>query len=103
MEFNVNELVNRIAYLRNRANLSARKLSLRIGKAEGYCHKLESDKSFAPSFETMIEILEAVNSNFQELFYDNIADYKTDKELLTLLKSATPDRKQLAIDLLKVK
>ena len=54
----LNELIDRIGYIRSKANLSARKLSLAIGKNAGYIHMLETNRNFAPTFETLAAILE---------------------------------------------
>lgn len=62
------ELINRISFIRNRANLSARKLSMEIGKTDSYIHRLETSKSFAPIFETLMEILEACNTTTEKFF-----------------------------------
>lgn len=42
------EIINRISFLRTRANLSARALSIKIGKNEGYINRLEAKKDFFP-------------------------------------------------------
>ena len=41
----LNELIDRIGYIRSKANLSARKLSLAIGKNAGYIHMLETNRN----------------------------------------------------------
>lgn len=38
----LNEIINRISQLRTREGLSARELSLRIGKNEAYINRLET-------------------------------------------------------------
>lgn len=93
-----NELINRIGYIRNRANLSARKLSMEIGKNECYIHRLETSKSFAPTFETLMDILDVCNTTTEEL-----PAYKQDKEILNLLETASPEKKNAIITLLKIK
>lgn len=100
---NLNELIQRISFIRTRANLSARQLSLQIGKTSSYIARLEQSHSFAPTFETLIDILESCNSSTEEFFYHNIAQYKNDMELLNLLKNSNTERKQLALNVLKVK
>lgn len=97
------ELINRISFIRNRANLSARKLSMEIGKTDSYIHRLETSKSFAPTFETLMEILEACNTTTEEFFYYNISAYKQDEEILKLLETASPEKKNAIISLLKLK
>jgi len=99
----LNELINRIAFIRTRANLSARKLSQQIGKTDGYIHHLEQSRKFAPSFETLMAILEACNTTFEEFAYYDIAIYKTDKQITDLLRNASAERKGVILSMLKVK
>ena len=99
----ISELINRIGYIRNRANLSARKLSIEIGKNECYIHRLETSKSFAPTFETLMDILDVCNTTTEEFFYYDISAYKQDKEILSLLETASPEKKNAIITLLKLK
>lgn len=40
----VNEIIERIGYIRTRANLSARALSLAIGKTESYINRMEQKR-----------------------------------------------------------
>ena len=98
----INELVERLGYIRTRANLSARKLSLLIGKTEGYIHNLEQARSFAPTFETLCDILRVCNVTFEEFFYPKIEDYRKDKELLDLLKTAPKEKRDIALAILKL-
>lgn len=99
----LNELIERISFIRNRANLSARKLSMLIGKTEGYIHHMEQSKNFAPTFETLSDILEVCNTTFEEFFYKDISSYKKDKELLDLIQNSTDSKKDIAISILKLK
>ena len=90
-------LIERIGYVRIRANLSARKLSLMIGKNAGYIHMLEQNKNFAPTFETLTAILEACNTTTEEFFYYDIKAYKHDSQIIELLKNIKDDEKKEAI------
>ncbi|MCM1546079.1 MAG: helix-turn-helix domain-containing protein [Clostridiales bacterium] len=93
----LNTLIERISYLRIRANLSARKLSLMIGKNAGYIHMLEQNKNFAPTFETLSAILDACNSSTEEFFYYDIEEYKKDSQIIERLKKIKDDEKKTAI------
>ena len=90
-------LIERIVYIRIRANLSARKLSLMIGKNAGYIHMLEQNKNFAPTFETLTAILEACNTTTEEFFYYDIEEYKKDSQIIELLKKVKDEEKKTAI------
>ena len=93
----INTLIDRLAYVRLRANLSARKLSLMIGKNAGYIHMLEQNRNFAPSFETLIDILDCCNTTVEEFFYYDIEEYKKDKPILDLLRSVKDQEKKHAV------
>ena len=99
------ELIDRISHIRNRANLSARKLSLRIGKGESYIRNLENsfgtENQFAPTFETLMEILEACNTTPEEFFYYSIPKYKDEKHLIDLLRNLDETQIKGLINLLK--
>jgi len=99
----LDELIDRISVVRTRANLSARKLSQNIGKTDSYIHHMEQTRKFAPSFATLCDILEVCGSSFEEFFYHDIAAYKQDQEILTLLRAVSPEKRSLCLQLLKVK
>jgi len=95
------EIIDRISMIRARANLSARELSLRIGKSESYINRLEYRKNFESSISAINDIVEACGTSLVELFYYSIPQFKADEEIITLLKAATDKKKQAIIDLLK--
>ncbi len=89
---NIQDIVKRIGYFRNRANLSARELSLRIGKHEGYINKLES-KDFNLPTTILLEIIEALNITPEEFFANNYSSYKQDNELLKIINNLSEEKK----------
>ena len=99
---NKDEVVKRIGMLRTKAGLSARDLSLKIGKNAAYISRLESkNDSFEPSVSALLEIISACNSTESEFFYYDIYAYSKDREIIDLLKTATPIKKDAIINLLK--
>ena len=88
----IKEVIQRIGYFRNKANLSARELSLRIGKHEGYINKLES-KDFNLPTTMLLEIINALNITPAEFFADNYIDYKKDKEIYNLIANMSAEKK----------
>lgn len=96
----INEIVNRISYFRNEANLSARELSLRIGKSDTYINHLESCK-FNIKINVVLEILEALNVSCEKFFSNNFRNYDQDKELFDLIQLLPEERKTSFIDLMK--
>ena len=97
---NLNEIVNRIGYFRNKHNLSARELSLRIGKHEGYINKLESKDFNLPAL-MLLEIIDALEISYSEFFAENYTSYNTDNQLYSLIQSLPQDKKQHIIEFLK--
>ncbi len=99
---NKDDVVARISQLRTKVGLSARDLSLRIGKNSAYISRLESkNDSFEPSISALLEIIEACDSTPIEFFYYDIYSYSKDKEIIDLLKSASSIKKEAIINLLK--
>lgn len=90
--------------MRTKAGLSARELSLRIGKNSAYISRLESkNDSFEPSVSALLKIIEACNSTESEFFYYDMYAYAKDKEIVDLLRSASAARKEAILTLLKNK
>ena len=98
----IKEVINRIGFFRNRLRLSARELSLRIGKHEGYINKLES-KDFNLPTTMLLKIIEALQVSPQEFFADNYGSVRMDDELYFLIKDLPLKKKELIIDLIKQK
>lgn len=99
---NKDDVVARISQLRTKVGLSARDLSLRIGKNSAYISRLESkNDSFEPSISALLEIIEACGSTPIEFFYYDMYSYSKDKEIIDLLKSASSIKKEAIINLLK--
>lgn len=94
------EIIERISTVRTKANLSARELSLRIGKNESYINRLEYRKNFEPSISVISDIAEACGSSLEEMFYYDISQYSKDREIISSLKKCNEKKKQAIIDLL---
>lgn len=96
----LDDLIFRIGYFRNKKNLSARELSLRIGKSGTYINQIES-KNFTLSLPVLFDIIEALEISFAEFFSDNYTNYQQDKELIDILNCLSVERKKNFIDLMK--
>lgn len=95
------KFIEKISKLRIENNLSARKLSTCIGKNPGYINKLEHDKDFLPTIDTLQDILQVCNTDFAEFFYYNPSQYKADKEIIELLATVDEETKQAILTMLK--
>lgn len=96
----LNEIIGRISQLRTKAGLSARELSLRIGKNEAYINRLEYRKNFEPSVTVISEIAEACGSSLEEFFYYDMNQYKIDKQVIDLLKNIPESKKKAFVEIL---
>ena len=98
----IKEIIKRIGIIRTRANLSARALSLAIGKNASYIHLLESSKtSFEPSLSVLLEIINTCGSTPEEFFSADISQYKQDKQTLEFLRTLSPYQKEAIMNLYK--
>lgn len=94
------EIIQRIGFFRNKINLSARELSLRIGKHEGYINKLES-KDFNLPMKVLLQIIDALEIT-QEDFFCLGTDYSIEgKNLLRMFNKLSENNKSTVIDLVK--
>lgn len=98
----LNDIIARVSRARNIAELSARELSLRIGKNSAYISRLESkNDSFELSTSALLDIIENCNMTEEEFFYYDMEQYKKDKKLIDLLNKVKPEVKDLIIKLLE--
>lgn len=96
----IKEVLSRIGYVRNKANLSAREVSLRMGMSPQYVAQLESGR-IVLTVEKLLLILEICDFPIERFFSFNIADYHIDNELKGLLESLPTDKKKNIIDFIK--
>ena len=94
------DIVERISYFRTQKGMSARVLSLTIGKDEGYIGKLESKQFTLPS-TVLLDILEVLEVSPAEFFADNYQSFAKDKELLDLFKTLPSEKKDSIMNLIK--
>lgn len=97
----IGEIIDRISYFRTRAHLSARKLSLEVGKNPSYIHLLENKRNFEPSLSTLLDILEVCNVTPEEFFSENLEEYATDRKTLAFLRTLSEGQKQAIMNLYK--
>ena len=96
----VKEILSRIGYVRNKANLSAREVSLRMGMSPQYVAQLESGR-IVLTVEKLLQILEICNFSIERFFSANIADYNVDIELKSLIEALPADKKKNIIEFIK--
>lgn len=96
----IKEILTRIGYVRNKANLSAREVSLRMGMSPQYVAQLESGR-IVLTVEKLLQILEICEFPIERFFSSNIVDYQIDNELKILIDSLPADKKKNIIEFLK--
>ncbi len=96
----LNEIALRIWHFRNQKQLSARELSLRLGKSPTYINQIES-RNFTVSLPVLLDIIEILNISCAQFFAENYATYNQDNEIIDILKKLPPERKKSFIDLMK--
>ena len=94
----IKEIVERINYFRNLQNLSARELSLRIGKHSGYINKLES-KDFNLPVEVLLQIIDELNISVDDFFGLGNKYNKETKQLIDKFNKLNNNNKQTILDL----
>lgn len=96
----IKEILSRIGYVRNKANLSAREVSLRMGMSPQYVAQLESGR-IVLTMEKLLQILKICEFPIERFFSSDIADYDIDNELKYLIESLPSDKKKNMIEFLK--
>lgn len=96
----IKEILSRVGYVRNKANLSAREVSLRMGMSPQYVAQLESGR-IVLTVEKLLQILEICEFPIERFFSSNIADYDIDNELKSLIESLPVDKKKNIIEFIK--
>ena len=96
----IRDILSRIGYVRNKANLSAREVSLRMGMSPQYVAQLESGR-IVLTVEKLLQILEICEFPIERFFSSNIADYNVDNELKLLIESLPLDKKKNIIEFIK--
>lgn len=96
----IKEILTRIGYVRNKANLSAREVSQRMGMSPQYVAQLESGR-IVLTVEKLLQILEICEFPIERFFSPDIADYKIDNELKNLIEALPTDKKKNIIEFIK--
>lgn len=96
----IKEVLSRIGYVRNKANLSAREVSLRMGMSPQYVAQLESGR-IVLTVEKLLQILEICEFPIERFFSSNFADYTIDNELKSLIEALPTDKKKHIIEFIK--
>ena len=98
----IREILTRIGYVRDKADLSAREVSNLIEMSPQYVAKLESG-NIVLTVEKLLDILRVCNFPIEKFFYSKPDDYDNDKELFDLIKLIPSEKKEYLINFIKNK
>lgn len=94
------EIITRFGYFRNKANLSARELSTRLGYNQQFVKTIEN-KSIQLKVQTLLDFCDVVGITPQDFFYLG-KNYNTeDKNVLELYNHLSAENKETIIELMK--
>ena len=96
----IKEVLSRVGFVRNTANLSAREVSLRMGMSSQYVAQVERGR-IVVTVEKLLKILEICEFPIERFFSKNIEDYNTDNELVDLIGSLPANKKKNIIEFIK--
>lgn len=95
---NQKEVVFRINYFRNKRHLSARELSLRLGKSASYINRLESH-AFTLTIPVLTDILKILEVTAEEFFSEDFHHYQLNYALLKKISALPAARRELLLQL----
>lgn len=94
------DVLNRMGYFMNKANLSARQTSLRLGYSEQFMKRI-FNKSVELKVSTLLDFLDLVEITPQDFFYLGKEYNKEDKNMLDLFNNLSNEGKATIVNLMK--
>ena len=91
------DVITRMGYFRNKANLSMREASLQLGYNPQFMSTIEN-KTIELKVKTFLEFCDLVDITPQDFFYMGEHYNKEDKNVLDLYNHLTDDNKQTSLD-----
>lgn len=96
----IKEILTRLGFVRNQANLSAREVSQRMGMSPQYVAQVESGR-IVLTMEKLLQILEICDFPIERFFSANIASYEIDEQLKMAIEALPVDKKKNIIEFIK--
>lgn len=95
-----NEVLNRMGFFMNRANLSARATSLKLGYTEQFMKRI-FNKSVELKVSTLLDFMNLVDITPQDFFYLGTSYNKNDKKLIDMFNDLSNESKEVVFSLIK--
>lgn len=99
-KLNIQDIIDRILFFREQKKLSAKELSLRIGKAEDYISKLESRNFNLPTF-VLLDILNVLDVDYNEFFSKDYKNYVVNERIMNAIENLSGRQRVLVLELLE--
>lgn len=99
-EMKYNDVIDRIGFFRNKANMSKRDASLKLGYAEQFMKRIENH-SVELKVRTLLDFCDLVGITVQDFFYLGTNYNEEDKNVLDLYGNLSSSNKQVIIELMK--
>ena len=87
------QIIERLSLIRTRKNLSSREFGQMLGNSDTYFYKIE-DKSIILNVPKLLEVLETLEIDTEEFFYEDFENYKEQKELIENYKKLSNENKE---------
>ncbi len=97
---NYNETIKRIGFFLDKKNLSARSLSLKLGRSEQYMKRILS-KKVELKVKTLFDIFEILDITALDFFYLGKEYNKNDKQMLEMFNQLSNESKQTIFNLMQ--
>ena len=94
------EIINRMGFFMNKANMSARATSFRFDHGEQFMKRI-LNKKVELKVKTLLEFFDIVDITPQDFFYLGTEYNKEDKNMLEMFNNLSPEGKQTIINLMK--
>ncbi len=94
------EVINRMGYFMNRANLSARATSFRFDHGEQFMKRI-LNKQVELKVKTLLEFFDIVDITPQDFFYLGKEYNKEDKNMLDMFNNLSSEGKETIVNLMK--
>ena len=94
------DIINRIGFFRNNANLSARETSIKLGYNPQFIKTIEN-KSIELKVRTLLDFCDVVDITPQDFFYLGKEFNKEDKYFLEMFSQLSSENKNTIMELIK--
>lgn len=99
--FNQNEIMQRVAFFRNKRKMSASALSKSLGHERNYIYRLEKGE-IKLDLPTLQEILDILQVSCSEFFYIYYLDYENDMKVIETVREFKPKERESLISFLSL-